>query len=321
MNIALTIKKIFQYSTKRKINIALKKLCLIDKKAKINLIDVGAATDVDERWKYLSKNLNYFGFEPDARSRLLLKNDNNFNFYKIYPDGLWNMNGKFQINLTNKPEVSSLLKPNYKLLNLFPFKERFLIDKISEINCISLDSLKLDNIDFIKIDVQGGELKVLEGSRKSLKKCLGLELEVEFLELYKNQPLFGDVVRFLKENNIEFIDFTTIVRWGREQYDGMGQSTFGDALFLRSPENIIQNFNKENVIKLKYLGVCLIYNRFDLIDKLIELSDNDFKSLVNPFLICLKSLKRKNRNLRRINFIFQKFMILFFPNFKSHPLY
>ncbi len=321
MNISQIIKYIFQNSTRKKINNSLKKLIYNGEETKINFIDVGAAGEVNERWRYLSKNINYFGFEPDERSRLLLKNDYNFNFYKIFPDGLWNISGEFKINLTNKPEASSLYKPNYKLLNLFPLKERFLIDKTLNINCVSLDSLKLENLDFIKIDIQGGELKVLEGASQSLKKCLGLELEVEFLELYKNQPLFGDVVSFLQEKNIEFIDFTTINRWGRKKYDGMGQLTFGDALFLRTPEYIIENFKNDNVIKLKYLGICLIYNRFDLIDKLIEISENDFKFLTNSFLISLESLKRKNNNLRRMNFLFTKFMALFFPNFKSHPLY
>ena len=315
------IKNLFQYSTKRSINKSLNNLIFNGEETKINLVDVGAAGDVEERWKYLSNNLNYIGFEPDDRSRLLLKNDNNFNFYKIYSHALWDISGKFKIYLTSKPQVSSLYKPNYKFLNLFPYKERFLIDKVSDIDCVSLDSLKLDYIDFIKIDIQGGELKVLEGASESLNKCLGLELEVEFLELYEDQPLFGDVVKFLKDKKIEFIDFTAISRWGRKQYDGMGQSTFGDALFLRSPENIIENFQNNNTIKLKYLGICLIYRRFDLIDQLIKLSDNDFKLLADPFLISLRSLKRKNIYLRRINFYFQKLMILFFPNFKSHPLY
>lgn len=321
MNIPLSIKKLFQYSSKRKINKALEKLIYNGEETKINFIDVGAAGEVDERWRYLSNNINYYGFEPDERSRLLLKNDYNFNIYKVFSEGLWDVSGKFKIYLTAKPEVSSLYKPNYNLLNLFPLKERFLINKTTNINCVSLDSLKLDNLDFIKIDIQGGELKVLEGATESLKKCLGLELEIEFIELYKNQPLFGDVVKFLEEQNIGFVDFTTIVRWGRKKYDGMGQSTFGDALFLRSPEYVIKNFQHDIIIKLKYLGICLIYNRFDFIDKLIELSDKDFKFLTEPFFISLRSLKRKNKNLRRINFLYQKFMILFFPNFKSHPLY
>ena len=39
----------------------------------------------------------------------------------------------------------------------------------------------------MKIDVQGYELKVLEGSESSLKEILGLEIEVEFSELYKSR--------------------------------------------------------------------------------------------------------------------------------------
>ena len=80
MNISQIIIYIFQYSTRKKINNSLKKLIYIGEEIKINFIDVGAAGEVNERWRYLSKNINYFGFEPDERSRLLLKNDYNFKF-------------------------------------------------------------------------------------------------------------------------------------------------------------------------------------------------------------------------------------------------
>lgn len=40
----------------------------------------------------------------------------------------------------------------------------------NEADAIKIDSLKLKGVDFIKIDVEGAELEVLKGSRKTIKK-------------------------------------------------------------------------------------------------------------------------------------------------------
>ena len=320
-SILIKIKLLLNSLFNKKLNKSLSKLNLNNLDFSLTLIDIGAAGNIEPRWLNVSNNLNYIGFEPDNRSIELLTNDYNCKNYKIYPNALWNNNSKLKLHLTKKPECSSGYMPNYEFSNLFPFKERFLVDKTLEIDCLSLDALNINELDFIKMDIQGGELKVLEGGEESLKKCLGLEIEVEFLDIYKDQPLFGDVVKFLKDKEIEFMDFTSLHRWGRKQHDGFGQCVFGDALFLRSPEYILKNYQNNNEIKLKYLGICLIYNRFDLIDKLVDLSSIDFKNMLKPFLNSVNYFKRKNRNLRRIYSLFARFMVVLFPNSKSHVIY
>ena len=54
-----------------------------------------------------------------------------------------------------------------------------------------------------------------------LSDCLGLELEVEFSQLYLNQPLFGDLKKFLNNKDFEFIDFTNLIRWERKVHNLM----------------------------------------------------------------------------------------------------
>jgi FkbM family methyltransferase len=50
---------------------------------------------------------------------------------------------------------------------------------------------------FLKLDVQGGELLVLQGGGDLLKRTAAVYLEVSFCELYLGQPLIEDVVTFL----------------------------------------------------------------------------------------------------------------------------
>ena len=78
-----------------------------------------------------------------------------------------------------------------------------------DIQTITLDSFLDDTatskIDFIHMDVQGAELKVLHGAKKGLKNMKAIWLEVSNIELYKNQPLRCDIELFMKENNFELV--------------------------------------------------------------------------------------------------------------------
>ena len=81
----------------------------------------------------------------------------------------------------------------------------------SEIETIDLDTFvsenKIGNVDFLKIDVQGAELDIFKGASKTLKNSLFIISEVEFLKIYENQPLFGDVSNFLSDNDFMFHKF------------------------------------------------------------------------------------------------------------------
>lgn len=204
------------------------------------LLDIGAAGEIQPRWRPFIQFLNYFGFEPDERSRNKIKNNNEkFKTYKILPYALGSETKTLNFNLCKKPQVSSLYEPNMHFLSRFLDAERFDIVKKTSINCVPLDSIDLPKVNFIKIDVQGAGENVLKGASTCLSSALGLEVEVEFLELYKDQPLFGDICKTLSEHDLEFIDFVNLCRWERTAHNGYGQCVFGDALFLRSPESMI----------------------------------------------------------------------------------
>jgi len=227
----------------RMINRSLFELNKNDSNFSLKFVDVGAAGDIHPRWKRISKFLDYIGFEPDKRSSELLVKSQNCKSYKIYPYALWNKKQKLKFNLTKKPEVSSAFKPNYKFLNQFMNSERFKIESIIELDSIDLDNLEIEGIDFIKMDVQGGELNIISGAENNLPKCIGLELEVEFNEIYENQPLFGDLQEKLSNYGFEFIDFVSLDRWERDDFNSFGQCVFGDALFLKSPEHMFLEQN------------------------------------------------------------------------------
>jgi hypothetical protein len=59
---------------------------------------------------------------------------------------------------------------------------------------------------WLKLDVQGYELRVLEGASRSLSRIDALELELSLVELYAGQPLFDEVLRFVQEAGFQTAD-------------------------------------------------------------------------------------------------------------------
>ena len=130
------------------------------------------------------------------------------------------------------------------------------------------NELKTIEIDFAKIDIQGGELYALMGMENHLSKCIGLEVEAEFSVVYEGQPLFGDLQKYLQSIGFEFIDFTSLHRWERKQLNNYGQCIFSDGLWMRTPEYIAKHLPHKY---LEYILVCSLYGRYDLANEIIEI--------------------------------------------------
>jgi FkbM family methyltransferase len=58
----------------------------------------------------------------------------------------------------------------------------------------------IERIDFIHMDVQGAELKVLQGAGELLQSVRAIWLEAESVPLYAGQPLAGEIQAFMEAN-------------------------------------------------------------------------------------------------------------------------
>lgn len=65
----------------------------------------------------------------------------------------------------------------------------------------TLDSLRLCNLDLIKIDTQGSELDILEGAKKTLENNKGIILEVSVTDYNQNAPLEEEVIAYMDKIN------------------------------------------------------------------------------------------------------------------------
>ena len=221
------------------------------------IVDIGASGGIDTRWKNLTSYFKCILFEPDPREYSILKENSDSNLI-VLNSALSDSNQTVEFHLCKKQEVSSIFPPNFDLLNKFPDSERFKVQKNIRLNTDTLNNqlikVGVNEVDFIKIDTQGYELPILQGSYDYLDSVIGLEIEVEFVEMYKGQPLFDEVDGFVKNKGFSLVDLKRSY-WKRKETGSTtnkkGQLIFGDALYFKTPEQIlkISNINQEKIIR------------------------------------------------------------------------
>jgi len=216
--------------------------------------------------------------------------------YNFFYQALGQKNEKRNFYNTENPMCSSLYQPNEKFLERYQTLEVVKLKNITQIDTVSLDHFVLENkiekIDLIKIDIQGGELDVFKGGKNTLKNTLFIISEVEFNTLYINQPLFGDVHNFLIKENFMFNKFLgldgrtikpTIIN---NNMDFAGtQHMWSDAIFVKDLERI-KELDDQQVLKLAFIS--FLYNNPDMTS--FCLSEYDLR-------------KKTNLNISYINFL------------------
>jgi FkbM family methyltransferase len=190
---------------------------------------------------------------------------------KYYPMALGRTEETRRFYQTVHPMCGSLYKPNEKLLGRYNNLEVAMLKSVDSLDTVSLDYFvshhDIGFVDFIKIDIQGAELEVFEGGVSTLKNTLAIVSEVEFVPLYENQPLFGDVCAFLAEKGIGFHKFLGLA--GRTlkpiilQNDPnfTTQHLWSDALFLRDIAHLRRLPSRQ---LLKYAVITSLYNSLDV---------------------------------------------------------
>ena len=95
---------------------------------------------------------------------------------------------------------------------------------------ITLDSLE-QQYDWIKIDVQGAELDVLNGGYETIKQAMVIELELSVMRYNENSPSASEVIHWMWESGFEMLDITEHI-YIEENNDGVHKLAQFNALFL-----------------------------------------------------------------------------------------
>lgn len=199
-------------------------------------------------WEIFAPNLTIYGFDADAEACNEANADleaRQVNWTeKHIPLALSNIEGKATLYVTKYPGCSSLYPPSEEYIKRFSGNSELIELK----STVDLSTTTLENfcktedikeIDFLHLDVQGAELKVLQGAGGILNhSVLGLVTEVEFTELYASQPLFSDVDIYLRNQGLTLFDFGHMQRDMRREVPVISNSHPGaliwsDAFYFR----------------------------------------------------------------------------------------
>lgn len=128
------------------------------------------------------------------------------------------------------------------------------------------DVLSPGTIDFLKLDIQGGELMVLQGAARSLSTTAVVHCEVEFSPLYEGQPLFPEIQNELKNYGFYLVDFVDPCRY--HYLNGPSSVTadhllWADAVFFRESDDA-------DTLAAQSLIAAAVYQRPSLSEHLLN---------------------------------------------------
>lgn len=184
----------------------------------ITLADAGARGGINN-FQHLAAWMHVHAFEADnEEAEQLDAQKNRFKSHTVHQLAISSKTGKRNFHLTKKRSFSSFLEFDREEFRKYfgrvkdaaLWESFFEIEKSVEVDCSSADSAFSNTIlDFLKLDTQGTELEILEGAKSLLqeKRISIIETEVNMQPVYKGQPEFSVIDRFLKEKGFLLVDY------------------------------------------------------------------------------------------------------------------
>ncbi len=163
--------------------------------------------------------------------------------FRYHPRAISGTHGPRTLYETRHPMCSSLYPPDERWADLFHGLDVMRLKGTSTIESVTLDAfaeeLSLPPVDLVKIDIQGVELEALSAGLRVLEHTLLVVSEVSFVPLYKDQPLFADLDRFMRERGFALHKFLGLMgRSARpvvfnKDLNYPNQHMWTDAVFVR----------------------------------------------------------------------------------------
>lgn len=278
-------------------------------KDKFKIIDVGARGGIEGYWKHLDDQIEAIGFEAQRYKLKKFQAENT----QLLPIVLSDLKKVTNFYISRYKPSSSLYPPNIKFLKRFPDIKNLRVTKKIKVETMTLDSylknIGKEKIDFMKLDVEGAELEILKGAKKTINSgLLGLSVEVCFNQTRSKQPLFPQIDIFLRSSGFNLYDIS-IYKHSRNElspyknqpnpmHTPFGQIIWGQAIYFKDP---LENFNKQWTF-MKVLKLSSLFDLFNLQDCSLELITESHKKKIinNKDFQVFKSLIKKSYNKQKI---------------------
>ena len=238
----------------------------------VDVVDIGAnPIDGDPPYRLLldAGLCRVTGFEPQPEALADLRRQAGpHERYLPYAVG---DGGTHTLQLCATSGFASLLEPDERQLSLltdFPSLAR--VTGRQQVDTWRLDDIpEITGVDFLKIDIQGGELSVLRAGREKLSRTVAVQTEVGFHRLYRDQPTFAEVDLELRSQGFvphQFVATRTWpmapVVWADPLQRAARQLVEADMLYVRDPARL-NDLDAEQLARL-VLVADIVYGSFGL---------------------------------------------------------
>lgn len=204
-----------------------------DQTDKLVLLDAGAAGGLQPKWRPYRRSLEVI-FSDALPSEAAKLAGVDYVSSHLVRAALSDRCHPATFYQTAMPGCSSLLRPDPSVLSRYTVAPCFEVQATHAVECRRFDALSaLPQPDFVKADIQGGELALLRGMGDRLRDVVAVEAEAHLVAIYQGQPLLGDLIGYLAEFGFRLRDF-------RPCWNFDGDLIEGDAFFTRAPLTAIE---------------------------------------------------------------------------------
>ena len=238
----------------------------------VTIVDVGAQELSSEQHVYkplcgLEAPHRIIGFEPLADKRAERENADNSGALLVRPDAIGD--GEYHTLFINNDDATS---------SLYELDQAFCADfeglrSLRPVHRLDIRTSRLDEalsdikepIEFLKLDIQGGELMALKGAPSTLAKTAVVHCEVEFSGLYKNQPLFPEIQTLLNRHEFDLIDILVQHRYSYAVPSGRlsgDRLIWADAVFFRRADDELTCLSQALIAQVVYQKASLAEHLF-----------------------------------------------------------
>ena len=207
----------------------------------LTIVDVGAQMQKTKDHVYAGLldlvPCRIVGFEPLDERRREREEAEGGATLSMRPDFIGD--GRTHVFHINEPDVTSSLLP----LNTEVTGQLTQWSSLKTVRQVAADTVTLDaaideaeRVDLLQLDIQGFEYAALAGAPAVLARTLVVHCEVEFLELYRGQPLFAEIDLLLRKAGFRFLDFHNPSRYAFNadaRRPSADQLAWADAIYFK----------------------------------------------------------------------------------------
>ena len=176
--------------------------------------------------------------------------------------------------------MTSMLEPDVEVLSHF----HVLAECAEVVERLRMPTKRLDDLpetmgaDYVKLDVQGSELAILQNAVEFLKSVTVVQIETNFVPFYEDQPLFAELDQELRGAGFYLHRFQPLVSrvfkpllLNNDPYAGLSQVLWTDAIYVRKFTEL-DSVPDEGLLKTARI-VHETYRSYDLAGMLLHRHD------------------------------------------------